>query len=160
MEKMWIARDESGAIFIHRHKPEKRKYDRQGIVWESTDYWQLYHRDFPEVTFENSPMEVELKLVKPRKKPEPYKPEYVEFEGVVETVYKNRTLHCNYSVRADHRFFFDGYSRDFALKSGFFTKATAPKVGDRVLLRYRKTKKHGTDKEYFDFIKAKIIKVI
>lgn len=62
--KMWIARDESGAIFIHRHKPEQRKYDRQGIVWESTDYWQLYHRDFPEVTFENSPQEVELKLIK------------------------------------------------------------------------------------------------
>ena len=62
--KMWIARDESGAIFVHRHKPEQRKYDRQGIVWESTDYWQLYHRDFPEVTFENSPMEVELVLIK------------------------------------------------------------------------------------------------
>lgn len=58
--KMWIARDESGAIFIHRHKPEQRKYDRKGIVWESTDYWQLYHRDYPEVTFGNSPMEVEL----------------------------------------------------------------------------------------------------
>jgi hypothetical protein len=61
--KMWIATDQSGAIFVHRHKPEQRTYGRQGIVWESTDYWQLYHRDFPEVTFENSPQEVELKLI-------------------------------------------------------------------------------------------------
>ena len=61
--KMWIARDESGAIFIHRHKPEKRRYGNAGIVWESTDYWQLYYRDYPEVTFENSPMEVGLKLI-------------------------------------------------------------------------------------------------
>lgn len=62
--KMYVARDESGAIFVHRHKPEPRKYDKRGIVWESTDYWELYHRDFPEVTFENSPMEVEIKLKK------------------------------------------------------------------------------------------------
>lgn len=62
--KLWIARDESGAIFVHRHKPEKRRFDNRGVVWESTDYWQLYHRDYPEVTFENSPMEVELKIKK------------------------------------------------------------------------------------------------
>ena len=61
--KLWIARDNSGAIYVHRYKPEPIKYGKQGVVWESMDYWQLYHRDFPEVTFENSPMEVELKLL-------------------------------------------------------------------------------------------------
>ena len=112
------------------------------------------------MSFDNSPQIVELKLVKPRKKPEPYKPEYVEFEGVVKAVYNDRSLHCNYSVIGEFKFFGDGYARDFALQPRVFTKETRPKVGDRVVLRYRKTKKRRTDHEYFDFRKAKIIKVL
>lgn len=163
--KLWIARDEGAAYCkLFTIKPDK-VYSH----YYECEIWTAHHPDtcvpldvyeYPEVTFENSPQQVELKLVKPRKMPEPYKPEYVEFEGIVKTVYKDRSLHCNYSVMGDLRFFSDGYCRDFALKQGVFTKATAPKVGDRVLLRYRKTKKHGTNKEYFDFIKAKIVKVL
>lgn len=160
--KVWLARDESGALFIHRHKPEQRRYDRQGVVWESTDYWQLYHRDYPEVTFENSPIEAEFKLRLP-KKPKERKIEYEEFEGVVEYVYSaNRTFNdWMYQVRGKHPLLQE-YAREFKVKQGVFKVSTAPGKGDRVLLRYRKTKKRSgkNGREVFDFINAKIIKVL
>ena len=57
--KMWIARDRNGNLFLHRDRPYlSRLYG----VWDSDDYFRLEQKDFPEVTFENSPMEVELKL--------------------------------------------------------------------------------------------------
>ena len=43
------------------------------------------------------------------------------------------------------------------MKQGTFKRENAPKVGDRVKLRYRRTKKQH---EYFDFSKAKIIGII
>ena len=158
MVTMKICRNQRGGLFLCTLGTV---YNKVEDIWtECIGHPLDCDSDYQDVTFENSPREVELKLIKPRKKPEPYNPEYVEFEGVVTEVYKDRALHCNYSVFADTRFFFDGYSRDFALKQGAFTKATRPKVGDRVLLRYRKTKKHGSNREYFDFIKAKIVKVL
>ena len=59
--KMWIAREPSGLLVLSEHK----------MSW-CGDYWyapadnMLDLNDinqFPEVTFENSPMEVELKLI-------------------------------------------------------------------------------------------------
>lgn len=48
--------------------------------------------------------------------------------------------------------------RDFSLQKNTFNKETAPKVGDKVLLRYRRYK---TQKfESFDFMKAKIVEVL
>ena len=159
--KVWLARDESGALFIHRHKPEKRRYDRQGVVWESTDYWQLYHRDYPEVTFENSPVEAEFKLIIPRKASEKYVPEYGEFEGVVlENPTATSITKMCYYVMPEHPKAQE-HARYFNLKQGCFKVGTIPKAGDRVLLRYRKTKKRtGTKYELFDVINAKIIKVL
>lgn len=67
--KLWIARDEGSnycKLFIN--KPYK-VYDKfiKRIVWLTQDllgtYMCLPDDNFPEVTFENSPMEVELKLV-------------------------------------------------------------------------------------------------
>ena len=58
--KMRIARDECGSLWIHRGRP---KLETNGC-WVSDDFWQLEERDYPEVTFENSPMEVELKIKK------------------------------------------------------------------------------------------------
>lgn len=66
--KMWICRDQEGlAAFIE----EPKKYYPNPI--DENDYWWIasgYDEPimlnpylFPEVTFENSPMEVELKLV-------------------------------------------------------------------------------------------------
>lgn len=57
--KLYIARDECGSLWIHRGRP---KLGTNGC-WVSDDFWQLEERDYPEVTFENSPQEVELKLI-------------------------------------------------------------------------------------------------
>ena len=60
--KMWIARDENGYLFLHRNKPHTVIWCNT-TMWTSLDCWQLHTKDYPEVTFENSPMEVELKLI-------------------------------------------------------------------------------------------------
>ena len=65
--KMWVARAEDNKLTLHASEPE---------YWEDEDwdgeechyYWccpimALPEHLFPEVTFENSPMEVELKLI-------------------------------------------------------------------------------------------------
>lgn len=46
---------------------------------------------------------------------------------------------------------------EFYLKQGTFNKGTSPKVGDRVKLRYRRTKRNA---EIFDFITARIISIV
>lgn len=58
--KLWIARDKDGDIYLHRNKP----YLRTAEIWTCDDqeYFLLEEETFPEVTFENSPQEVELKL--------------------------------------------------------------------------------------------------
>ena len=58
--KMWIARDKSGALYLHAREP----YKEGNCFFNRNDgYIKISARDFPEVTFENSPMEVELKLI-------------------------------------------------------------------------------------------------
>lgn len=61
--KMWISRDKDKSLRLWRSKPIKNgsffnEYDEQGLRFFAIDY-----RQFPEVTFENSPMKVELKLI-------------------------------------------------------------------------------------------------
>lgn len=60
---MFIARDKDGALALYRSWPIKNgsffnEYDEEGDkrIWIDRKY-------FPEVTFENSPMEVELTLI-------------------------------------------------------------------------------------------------
>ena len=62
--KMWIARATNNKLTLHQFEPEKRRMNE-----ESNDYFwvsdietiSLLNRSlFPEVTFENSPIEVEL----------------------------------------------------------------------------------------------------
>ena len=62
--KMWICRDKDRALALYRSKPIKNGsffnlYDEEGDkrIWIDRKY-------FPEVTFENSPMEVELVIKK------------------------------------------------------------------------------------------------
>lgn len=70
--RMWIARTDDNELYIFREKPfkmvtpETRRtiwvYDsigRDGFVFRRVGE-MLDPNDFPEVTFENSPMEVEL----------------------------------------------------------------------------------------------------
>ena len=58
--KMWIARDCNGEVFLHTERP---RLFTSG-VWHSNDWFMLAKTDFPQVTFENSPMEVELVIKK------------------------------------------------------------------------------------------------
>ena len=65
---MWIAREKDGHLFLILNKPfiECERYDfSEDDYWWSTgdsddDGYELPDNLFPEVTFENSPMEVDL----------------------------------------------------------------------------------------------------
>jgi hypothetical protein len=57
--KIWIARDESGLLYLHDKKPTF-----YGEHWISNGSWSSIDFEyFPEVTCENSPQEIELKLL-------------------------------------------------------------------------------------------------
>lgn len=66
--KLWVARNKSGTLVLWFNKPVK-----QGDAWYSNDGFFILDSvqsptfgeviPFPEVTFENSPQMVELKLV-------------------------------------------------------------------------------------------------
>ena len=61
--KMWICRNQDGSLALFKKKKPKLFWDEKiGQYWYGNPFW-LYPTDFPEVTFENSPMEVELKLI-------------------------------------------------------------------------------------------------
>jgi hypothetical protein len=60
--KLWIARDKDGELYLYPSKPRKGDYRFAcGYVYE--DYINLDGDEFSKVTFENSPQEVEIKLV-------------------------------------------------------------------------------------------------
>lgn len=58
--KLWIARDlRFNNLYLYKSKPQLN-----GDIWESAD--EMYNIDnilFPEVTFENSPQQIEFKLI-------------------------------------------------------------------------------------------------
>ena len=59
--KFWVARDEDGILCLFEIKP----FLNINNDWDSDDnYFVIDENQFPEVTFENSPQQVELKLVK------------------------------------------------------------------------------------------------
>ena len=65
--KYWIAREQNGKISIHDIEPsleEFEMYDKIIQFWDSPYRTELEFDPYPEITFENSPQEVELKLVK------------------------------------------------------------------------------------------------
>ena len=58
--KLWIARNKSGTLVLWFNKPAK-----QGDGWYNNDGFFILDSDqFPEVTLENSPQQVEIRLVK------------------------------------------------------------------------------------------------
>lgn len=63
--KLWIARDKSGWLYLHDKKPIL-----DGEHWLSNSSWTsiIDFAYFPEITFENSPQEIELKLSIPTSK--------------------------------------------------------------------------------------------
>lgn len=66
--KFWIARDKNNKLYLYREKPFKGdaifscQCYNNAKSWD--EYFELDESLFPEVTFENSPKEVELKLTK------------------------------------------------------------------------------------------------
>lgn len=59
--KLWIARDKDGVLSLFDDKPFKNEYE----CWTTVRNCYLIDDElFPEVTFENSPQQFELKLVK------------------------------------------------------------------------------------------------
>ena len=63
--KLWIARDFDGVLNLYVTKPSLDSIDNMYYVDSDMedDYLNIDKELFPEVTFENSPQEVELKLV-------------------------------------------------------------------------------------------------
>ena len=61
--KLWIARDQNGDLFLYPIKPD-RYVTEYYVFFNGDDWWNIDSDLFPEVTFENSPMEVELVIKK------------------------------------------------------------------------------------------------
>lgn len=60
--KLWIARNGDGLLYLHLEEPYLINWIND---WDSDkDFMRLEDNDFQEVTFENSPMEVELVIKK------------------------------------------------------------------------------------------------
>ena len=65
--KLYIARDGNGNICLYREKPsllyDGDEFDMINKKGENILVGILDFNDFPEVTFDNSPQQVELKLI-------------------------------------------------------------------------------------------------
>jgi hypothetical protein len=59
--KMWIARDYNNGLYLYFDKPKCADED---YFYSLHGEMLIPHQLFPEVTFENSPQQVEIKLVK------------------------------------------------------------------------------------------------
>lgn len=59
--KYWIARDRNGQLFVfYKIKPIRH----HSFFSNSSPYWKMLPPDlFPQVTWENSPKKVELKII-------------------------------------------------------------------------------------------------
>ena len=62
--KMWIARNSDNTLELVKTKPESFYEEGIGKYWAGGDGLFLGADSFREVTFENSPMEVELSIKK------------------------------------------------------------------------------------------------
>lgn len=61
---LWVARDRNGFIGLYKQKPAWVRINRFLEDWDGDYMGLLDKHSFSEVTFDNSPQEVELKLVK------------------------------------------------------------------------------------------------
>lgn len=58
--KLWIARNKDGILYLHYSKPER---DEKEGIYIAGLCSPIPYKMFPEVTWENSPREVEIKLI-------------------------------------------------------------------------------------------------
>lgn len=61
--KYWIARDKDLGLFLYTEDEPKRSDDIFVLhPYGKARFFEIDKNDFPEITWENSPMEVEFKL--------------------------------------------------------------------------------------------------
>ena len=65
---LWVARDIDGGLYLYNYEPCKNKISGKFTCCikpngEWSEEYELNSHLFPEVTFENSPKKVELKLI-------------------------------------------------------------------------------------------------
>lgn len=61
--KLWIARDKGGSLYLFKKKPVLVTFDGVEVFDSKEDYFEIDNHLFPLVTFENSPQQVEIKLI-------------------------------------------------------------------------------------------------
>lgn len=61
--KLWAARNENGTLEIHQRKPSISKITGRPMWIDGGFVGFVFDDNFQEITFENSPVQVELKLV-------------------------------------------------------------------------------------------------
>ena len=60
---MWLARDKNGDLFLYEHEPGAISDDPFFTGWQDDRLLYKLPKDmYPEITFENSPVELALKL--------------------------------------------------------------------------------------------------
>lgn len=106
-----------------------------------------------------------------RRKNQKHKIKYIEFDAIVKSIYN--VQYCSpdgtiitYKPFVSWKYKVDNCSNELArrnkhvnefyLKQGCFKRDNAPKIGDKVKLRYRRTKKD----EIFDLYRAKIVEIV
>ena len=62
--EFWIARDDDMELYLYNEQPRLNRMRIWSVSTESGKSYRLDSDLFPEVTFENSPQEFELNLVK------------------------------------------------------------------------------------------------
>ena len=56
---MWLARDKDGGVYCYTYEPIKNESIKKFLSTSGeSDYCKLFEEDFPEITFENSPVEI------------------------------------------------------------------------------------------------------
>lgn len=63
--KLWIARDSDGTLWLHENKPEVRDHPTLNLKWwyQDGEQYEITEIFMPQVTFETSPQQVEIKLI-------------------------------------------------------------------------------------------------
>lgn len=64
MNSIWIARDASGMLCAFREKPHRAEYDEYWITASDYDYSTLREDWFPDLTWEDEPIELVVKTKK------------------------------------------------------------------------------------------------
>ena len=124
--------------------------------------------ELKDYTTEELRAELKRRRVQAMKEAKKQAPAYKEFVATIKELYNSRTNVNGYVSSVTDaephnsdikQGLFNNISwKGFGLQKNTFNKANSPKIGDKVLLRYRK---HKTQKEeIFDFTRAKIVEVL